>query len=81
MAEFTVKCPVIVCTQTAYETKSRGNKRVKETNCEWPLESGIGTVTDMSEITTENKVYSHHPQCATKDFITDEVLYKVFKKQ
>ena len=46
-----------------------------------PLESGIGTVPDMSEITTENKVYSHHPQCVTKDFITDEVLYKVFKKQ
>ena len=44
MAEFTVKCLVIVCTQTAHETKSRGN------------ESDIGTVRNMSEIATENMV-------------------------
>ena len=36
LAEFTVKCPVIVCTQTRHETKSRGNKCIKETNSEWP---------------------------------------------
>ena len=44
MTEFTVKCPVIACTQTAHDTKSRG-----------PLESDIVTVRDMSEIATENK--------------------------
>ena len=32
MTEFTVKCPVIVCTQKAHETKSGGNKCIKETN-------------------------------------------------
>ena len=36
MTEFTVKCPVISCTQTAHETKSHGNKCIKETNSEWP---------------------------------------------
>ena len=35
MAEFTIKCPVIVCTQTLHETKPRGNKCIKETNSEW----------------------------------------------
>ena len=29
MAEFTIKCPVIVCTQTAHETKSHGIKCIK----------------------------------------------------
>ena len=32
MTEFTVKCLVIACTQTAHDTKSRGNICVKETN-------------------------------------------------
>ena len=36
MDEFTVKCPVNVCTQTTHETKSRFNKCIKETNSEWP---------------------------------------------
>ena len=36
MAEFTVKCLVIVCTQTAHETMSHGNKCIKETNSKWP---------------------------------------------
>ena len=36
MTEFTVKCPVITCTQTAHDTKSRDNICVKETNSEWP---------------------------------------------
>ena len=36
LAEFTVKCPVIVCTQTRHETKSHGNKCIKETSSEWP---------------------------------------------
>ena len=36
MTEFTVKCPVIFCTQTARDTKSHGNKCIKETNSEWP---------------------------------------------
>ena len=36
ITEFTVKCPVICCTQTAHDTKSRGNKCIKETNSEWP---------------------------------------------
>ena len=35
MAEFTVKCLVIVCTQTAHETKLHVNKCIKETNSEW----------------------------------------------
>ena len=57
MAEFTIKCPVIVCTQTAHETKSHGIKCIKETNFEWPVESDIGPARDMSEIATENKFY------------------------
>ena len=61
MAEFTVKCPVTVCTQTAHKMMSRGNKCIKETNSEWPLEFDIVTVRDMSEIAAENKVYSAHP--------------------
>ena len=36
MAELTIKCPVTVCTQTTHETKSRGNKCVKETSSDWP---------------------------------------------
>ena len=57
MAEFTVKCPVIVCTQTPHETKSHGNK-CRKPILSGPLESDIGPVRDMSEIATENKVYS-----------------------
>ena len=34
--QINVKYPVIVCTQTAHETKSRDNKCIKETNSEWP---------------------------------------------
>ena len=57
MTEFTVKCPVIVCTQTARETKSRGNKLLRKPILSGLLESDIVTVRDMSEIATENKVY------------------------
>ena len=57
MAELTIKCPVTVCTQTTHETKSRGNKCVKETSSDWPIESDIVKVQDMSEKATENKVY------------------------
>ena len=44
MTEFTVKCPVIVCTQTARETKSRGNKLLRKPILSGPLESDIVTV-------------------------------------
>ena len=57
MIEFTVKCPVIVCTQTARETKSRGNKLLRKPILSGPLVSDIVTVRDMSEIATENNVY------------------------
>ena len=58
MTKFTVKCPVIACTQTAHETKSRGNIYVlRKPILSGPLESDIVTVRDMSEIATEKKVY------------------------
>ena len=57
MVEFTVKCPVIVCTQTAHGNMSRGKKCVKETSLIGPLESDIVKVRDMSEKDPENKVY------------------------
>ena len=57
MVKFTVKFPVIVCTQKVHEIKSHGNKCIKETNYEWPLESDVRKVRDMSEIATEHKVY------------------------
>ena len=57
MTEFTVKCPILACTQTACETKSHGNKCIKEPILSGPLESDIVTVQDMSEIATENKFY------------------------
>ena len=63
MARYTVKCQVIVCTHTAHGTKSRGNKCVvinvlRKPILIGPLEFDIGTVQDMSEKATENKVYS-----------------------
>ena len=36
MVEFTVKCPVIVCTQTAHGTMSHVSKCIKETSPESP---------------------------------------------
>ena len=36
MVEFTVKCPVIVCTQTAHGNMSHGKKCIKETSSDWP---------------------------------------------
>ena len=37
MAEFTVKFPVIVCTQTAHGNMSHGKKCIMEvTRSEWP---------------------------------------------
>ena len=56
MTEFIVKCPVIACTQTAHDTKSRGNNVLRKPILSGPLESDIVTVRDLSEIATENKV-------------------------
>ena len=53
MVEFTVKCPVIVCTQTVHGNMSRGKKFIKETSSQ----SDIVEVRYMSEKATENKVY------------------------
>ena len=36
MVEFTVKCPVIVCTQTAHGNMSHDKKCIKETSSDWP---------------------------------------------
>ena len=57
MVEFTVKCPFIVCTQTAHGSMSRGKNVLRKPVLNGPLESDIVTVRDMSEIATENKVY------------------------
>ena len=58
MVEFTVKCPVIVCTQTAHGTISGFSKCVlRKPAPSHPLESDTGKVWDMSEIATEHKVY------------------------
>ena len=56
MVEFTVKSPVIICTQTAecHMVKNVSRKPVLI----GPLESDIVKVRDMSEKATENKVYS-----------------------
>ena len=52
MVEFTVKCPFIVCTQTAHGNMSRGKNVLIG-----PIEFDIVIVRDMSEKATENKVY------------------------
>ena len=58
MTEFTVKCLVIACTQTAHDTISHVVIYVlRKPILSGPLESDIVTVRDMSEIATENKVY------------------------
>ena len=57
MAEFTIKCPDILCTQTPHETKSCGNKCIRKPILSGLLESDTGPVRVMSEIATENKVY------------------------
>ena len=58
MIEFTVKCPVIVCTQRAHGYICHMVKKVlKKPVLSGPLESDIGKVWDMSEIASENKVY------------------------
>ena len=53
-----VKCPVIVCTQTAHGNKSCGKNVLRKPVLIGPLESDIVKVRDMSEKATENKVYS-----------------------
>ena len=35
MVEFTVKCPVIVCTQKAHGNMSCGKKCIKEISSDW----------------------------------------------
>ena len=62
MAEFTVKFPVIVCTQTARGNMSHGKKCIMDWKLpvrSGPLESDIGKVRNMSEKATENKVHSY----------------------
>ena len=55
MVEFTVKCPVIVCTQTVHGNMSRDKNVLRK-----PVLIGpdIVKMWDMSEKATENKVYS-----------------------
>ena len=57
MTEFTVKYPVTVFTQTAHEICHVVINVLRKPILSGPLESDIVTVRDMSEITTENKVY------------------------
>ena len=57
MVEFTIKCPVFVCKQTAHGNMSCGKNVLKKPVLIGPLESDIGKARDMSEIATENKVY------------------------
>ena len=57
MTEFTVKCPVIACTQTAHDTSHVVIYVLRKPILSGPLESDIVTVRDMPEIATENKVY------------------------
>ena len=57
MVEFTVKCPVIVCTQTAHGNMSHGKNVLRKPVLIGLLESDIVKVRDMSEKATENKVY------------------------
>ena len=54
MVEFTVKCPVVVCTPTIM---SHGNKLLRKSILSDLFESDIGKVQDMSEIATEPKDY------------------------
>ena len=53
----TVKCPFIVCTQTAHGNMSRGKNLLRKPVLIGPLEFDIVIVRDMSEKATENKVY------------------------
>ena len=57
MVEFTVKCPFIVCTQTAHGNMSRGKNVLRKPVLIGPIEFDIVIVRDMSEKATENKVY------------------------
>ena len=49
MVEFTVKCPVIVCTQTVHGNMSRGKNVLRKPVLTGPLESDIVKVRYMSE--------------------------------
>ena len=57
MVEFTVKCPFIVCTQTAHGNMSRGKNVLRKPVLIGPIEFDIVIVRDMSEKATEKKVY------------------------
>ena len=57
MVEFTVKCPVIVCTQTVHGNMSCSKNVLGNPVLIGPLESDIVKVWYMSEKATENKVY------------------------
>ena len=61
MVEFTLKCPFIVCTQTAHGNKTLCHvvKNVlRKPVLIGPIEFDIVIVRDMSEKAIENKVYS-----------------------
>ena len=57
MVEFTLKCPFIVCTQTAHGNMSRGKNVLRKPVLIGLIEFDIVIVRDMWEKATENKVY------------------------
>ena len=57
MVEFSVKCPVIVCTQTEHGNSHVVKNVLRKPYLIGPLESDIVKVRDMSEKAPENKVY------------------------
>ena len=59
MVEFTVKCPFIVCTQTAHGNMSRGKNVLRKPVLIGPIEFDIIIGRDMSEKATKNKVYCY----------------------
>ena len=56
MVEFTVKCPVFVCTQTDHGTFHVVTNVLRKPVLNGPLESDIGKVQDMSEIATDTNI-------------------------
>ena len=60
--EFTVKCPFIVCTQTAHGPSHVVTNVLRKAVSSGSLESDIGKVWDMSEIATKHKVYCYFNQ-------------------
>ena len=60
MVKFTVKCPVIVFTQTAHAVSQVVTDLLRKPVLSSPLESDIGKNWDMSEIATEYGLLSLH---------------------